>query len=76
MNDQIELKPCPCGNKQLRFDCEVERGEWGVSISCMNMFCDRIPLMSFAKAKEEALKIAVENWNRRADNEQRDKDIM
>ena len=63
-----ELKPCPCGCKEMDILCEKDGNIYGVGIGCMNILCDLEPLMSFATTKEEALNLAIEAWNRRWNN--------
>ena len=70
MKERIEFRPCSCGDRRIEIFCERDGDIWGVGIGCLNILCDNPPLMSFARTKEEALKIAIKNWNGGVDNEQ------
>ena len=71
-----KFKPCPfCGCSEIRmlttiFDCDIFCKECGASITRQNY----TPCDSLAQSMREAKPIAIEAWNRRADNKEIDFD--
>jgi Lar family restriction alleviation protein len=63
-----ELKPCPfCGGKAVVYK---ENGDEMVSIACSECNCGTA-YISGASSTEKKIEIAVQDWNRRFDDERK-----
>jgi hypothetical protein len=64
-----ELKPCKCGCKDYEIYHE-KYGEWlyVCAIGCLNIVCDESMVMASAGSAQDAEKLAVQRWNRRAND--------
>lgn len=68
--DKIKLKPCPlCGRMpKVRYRAFGCCGGW-VEVRCKPLFRrEHLAVQHGAATMERAFDMAVENWNRRADN--------
>lgn len=67
--EKVEAKPCPfCGSKEVKTSKKESMEGF---FRCVHVVCDEcgVNLPGFGNTYEEALKDALEKWNRRTNNE-------
>lgn len=73
MMDELELKPCPvCGRKpQIKRDISYESHGFGAwcTIKCKPLFKTHLIVEEGKSTWERALRYAIDDWNRRVQDE-------
>ena len=80
MSEEIELKPCPfCGGEAAitkETNVCLGHGSYGDRFHayCIKCFVCTVSHVTYGQTEAECIRQCTEDWNRRADDEQRESD--